>query len=97
MKKLLLTAKVLAGIAFNTNAANTIRFATSATYPPFESLDSNNQIVGFDINLVKALCKQIKAQCTVTNQAFDSLIAVLKFKKYDALISGMDITPERSK
>ncbi|RTF78915.1 arginine ABC transporter substrate-binding protein, partial [Serratia marcescens] len=34
---------------------------------------------------------------TFTNQAFDSLIAALKFKKYDAVISGMDITPERSK
>lgn len=30
-------------------------------------------------------------------RAFDSLIAALKFKKYDAVISGMDITPERSK
>lgn len=88
---------MLAEITFNTNAANTIRFATSATYPPFESLDANNQIVGFDIDLVKVLCKQIKVQCTFTNQAFDSVIAVLKFKKYDALISGMDITPECSK
>jgi ABC-type amino acid transport substrate-binding protein len=32
-----------------------------------------------------------------TNHAFDSLIPSLKFKKYDAVISGMDITPERSK
>ncbi len=32
-----------------------------------------------------------------TNHAFDSLIPALKFRKYDAVISGMDITPERSK
>lgn len=97
MKKLLLAATILAGITFNTAAADTIRFASSATYPPFESLDANNQIVGFDIDLAKALCKQMQADCTFTNQAFDSLIAALKFKKYDAVISGMDITPERSK
>ena len=97
MKKLLLAATMLAGITFNATAAETIRFAASATYPPFESLDANNQIVGFDIDLANALCKQMQAQCTFTNQAFDSLIAALKFKKYDAVISGMDITPERSK
>ncbi len=97
MKKLLLAATMLAGMTFNATAAETIRFAASATYPPFESLDANNQIVGFDIDLANALCKQMQAQCTFTNQAFDSLIAALKFKKYDAVISGMDITPERSK
>ena len=39
----------------------------------------------------------MQADCTFTNHACDSLIPALKFKKYDAVISGMDITPERSK
>ena len=64
---------------------------------PFESIGANNEIVGFDIDLAKALCKQMQAECTFTNHAFDSLIPSLKFRKYDAVISGMDITPERSK
>ena len=72
-------------------------FGVSATYPPFESIGANNEIVGFDIDLAKALCKQMQAECTFTNHAFDSLIPSLKFRKYDAVISGMDITPERSK
>lgn len=97
MKKLLLAATMLAGITFNATAAETIRFAASATYPPFESLDANNQIVGFDIDLANALCKQMQAQCTFTNQAFDSLIPSLKFKRFDAVMAGMDITPEREK
>ncbi|MEC5318573.1 arginine ABC transporter substrate-binding protein [Brenneria populi subsp. brevivirga] len=96
MKKLLV-ATLLAGITFSAAAADTIRFASSATYPPFESLDANNEIVGFDMDLAKALCKQMQASCTFTNQAFDSLIPALKFRRYDAVISGMDITPERSK
>ncbi|MEI7352903.1 arginine ABC transporter substrate-binding protein, partial [Pectobacterium parmentieri] len=83
--------------AFSATAADTIRFASSATYPPFESLDASNEIVGFDMDLAKALCKQMQATCTFTNQAFDSLIPALKFRRYDAVISGMDITPERSK
>ncbi|WP_411703813.1 arginine ABC transporter substrate-binding protein [Edaphovirga cremea] len=96
MKKLLL-ATVLASLAFSATAADTVRFASSATYPPFESLDASNEIVGFDMDLAKALCKQMQAECTFTNQAFDSLIPALKFRRYDAVISGMDITPERSK
>ncbi|WP_233965592.1 arginine ABC transporter substrate-binding protein [Pectobacterium versatile] len=96
MKKLVL-ATLLVGIAFSATAADTIRFASSATYPPFESLDASNEIVGFDMDLAKALCKQMQATCTFTNQAFDSLIPALKFRRYDAVISGMDITPERSK
>lgn len=96
MKKLLL-ATLLSGMAFSATAAETLRFAASATYPPFESMDANNEIVGFDMDLAKALCKQMEANCTFTNQAFDSLIPALKFKRYDAVISGMDITPERSK
>ncbi|RNM24462.1 arginine ABC transporter substrate-binding protein [Dickeya undicola] len=101
MKKLVLAALLasttFSAMTFNATAADTIRFAASATYPPFESLDAGNQIVGFDIDLANALCKQMQATCSFTNQAFDSLIPALKFRRYDAVISGMDITPERSK
>lgn len=96
MKKLVLAA-ILASAAFGASSADKINFGSSATYPPFESLDASNQIVGFDIDLANALCKQMQADCTFTNHAFDSLIPSLKFRKYDAVISGMDITPERSK
>ena len=96
MKKLVLAA-LLTSFTFGASAAEKINFGVSATYPPFESIGANNEIVGFDIDLAKALCKQMQAECTFTNHAFDSLIPSLKFRKYDAVISGMDITPERSK
>jgi hypothetical protein len=85
MKKLVLAA-LLATFAAGASAADKISFGVSATYPPFESLDASNQIVGFDIDLAKALCKQMQADCTFTNHAFDSLIPSLKFKKYDEII-----------
>lgn len=96
MKKLVLAA-LLASVASGALAADKIRFASSATYPPFESLNSDNQIVGFDIDLAKALCKQMQAECSFTNNPFDSLVPALKFRRYDAVISGMDITEEREK
>ncbi|WPD76322.1 arginine ABC transporter substrate-binding protein [Dickeya fangzhongdai] len=93
--KNLFVAALFGGLSLSAGAAETIRFATEASYPPFESVDASNQIVGFDIDLANALCKQIQATCTFSNQAFDSLIPGLKFRRYDAVIAGMDITPER--
>ncbi|WP_435929686.1 arginine ABC transporter substrate-binding protein ArtI [Dryocola sp. BD613] len=96
MKKVLL-ATLLAGLSLSATAAQTIRFATEASYPPFESMDANNKIVGFDVDLANALCKEIDATCTFSNQSFDSLIPSLKFRRIDAAMAGMDITPEREK
>ncbi len=96
MKKVLIAA-LIAGFSLSATAAQTIRFATEASYPPFESMDANNKIVGFDVDLANALCKEIDASCTFTNQAFDSLIPSLKFRRFDAVMAGMDITPEREK
>ncbi|WP_048796506.1 MULTISPECIES: transporter substrate-binding domain-containing protein, partial [Serratia] len=72
MKKLIIAA-VLAGISVSASAAETIRFATEASYPPFEFIDAGNKIQGFDVDLANALCKEMQAECTFTNQAFDSL------------------------
>ncbi|WP_435947729.1 arginine ABC transporter substrate-binding protein ArtI [Dryocola sp. BD586] len=96
MKKVLL-ATLLAGLSLSATAAQTIRFATEASYPPFESMDASNKIVGFDVDLANALCKEIDATCTFSNQSFDSLIPSLKFRRIDAVMAGMDITPEREK
>ncbi|WMY96421.1 MAG: transporter substrate-binding domain-containing protein [Arsenophonus sp.] len=74
-----------------------IRFATEASYPPFESIDSNNRIIGFDIDIAKTICKKLDVICTFTNQSFDGLIPSLKMRRFDALISAIDITSERKK
>ncbi|HBZ16312.1 arginine ABC transporter substrate-binding protein [Pantoea sp. NPDC088449] len=96
MKKVVLAA-LLAGLSLSASAAQTLRFATEASYPPFEFVDSDNKIQGFDVDLANALCKEMDATCTFTNQAFDSLIPSLKFRRFDAVMAGMDITPDREK
>lgn len=77
--------------------SDVIQFATEASYPPFESLNTEKHFVGFDIDLAKALCEQMKAHCVFTDQPFDSLLASIEFGRYDAAISAIDITPEREK
>ena len=76
---------------------STVRIAMDATYPPFESVDANGQIVGFDRDIGEALCKQMQVTCTFTNQAFDGIIPGLLGNRYDAILSGMSITEERKK
>lgn len=74
-----------------------IKFATEATYPPFETISPAGEIQGLDIDIAKALCKEIDAVCTFINQPFDGLIPSLKLGKFDAVIASMTITAERKK
>lgn len=75
----------------------TIRFATEATYPPFEFVDENGTLKGFDIDLAKALCSQMHAECTFSSAGFNGLITSLNLNKYDAIIAAMSVTPARAK
>ena len=95
MKKSLLLVAAM-GLLSTSVLAKEIKFATEATYAPFEYLDDKNEFQGFDIDLARAVCEQAKLECSFHNQAFDSLIPSLKFRRYDAVIAAMDVTPERA-
>lgn len=94
MKKILLTALLATTTAISASALE-ITFATEPSYPPFENTDANGKIVGFDIDIANAICEEIQATCKFESHAFDSLIPSLRFKRFDAAISAMDITPAR--
>ena len=72
-------------------------FATEATYPPFVSTQANGKMVGFGVDVVMAVCKQMHQQCQLVNSPFDSLIPSLQLGKYDALFGGLGITSQRQK
>jgi arginine transport system substrate-binding protein len=77
--------------------AMTIRFATEATYPPFEYFSAAGKMQGFDVDIVHALCHELGATCTIAHQPFDSLIPSLKLGKFDAIIGAIAITEARKK
>ena len=66
------------------------------TYPPFESYDSNNNIVGLDPEFAALIAQHLQAKPQLIDTKFTSLILGIG-KKYDAVISGMYVTPERQK
>ncbi|MDD0823983.1 lysine/arginine/ornithine ABC transporter substrate-binding protein [Mannheimia sp. AT1] len=96
MKKLFL-ASAIAFATMSASAQETITFAMEPSYAPFETTNEKGEVIGFDVDIANALCEELKAKCQFKAQSFDSLIAGLKFKNFDAIISGMDITEARQK
>ena len=73
----------------------TIKIATESSYKPFSYTDADGKLIGYEIELIDALCSQMKAECEVISQDWDGLIPGLNAQKFDAAIAGMSITPER--
>ncbi|MFM2484193.1 transporter substrate-binding domain-containing protein [Celerinatantimonas yamalensis] len=96
VKSSLLT--ILSTLTFSAQAQITqIRFAVDPTYPPFESKQPDGKIIGFDIDLGNAICRQVGAQCHWVESSFDTMIPALKAHKFDAILSDMGITEARLK
>jgi len=75
----------------------TIRVATDATYPPFELLDANKNLIGYDIDLMNEICTLAKCTADIKSTAWDGIFPALQKGDYDAVISGVTITAERDK
>ncbi|STZ08176.1 Putative ABC transporter arginine-binding protein 2 precursor [Moraxella caprae] len=78
-----------------TNDGKKVLIATESSFKPFSYLDNTGNLVGFEIDLANALCTEMKADCDIVAQDWDSLIPSLQTNKSDAIMAGMSITPER--
>jgi polar amino acid transport system substrate-binding protein len=71
-----------------------IRFLTETDYPPFDYTGPDGAPAGFNIDLARLICEELKVPCTIQMRRFDTLIKSLDDKSGDAVIASIAQTPE---
>ncbi len=97
-KIIALAGAMAAALAFamtGAKAQDTIRIATEGAYPPFNMKNADGELIGFDVDIAKALCAEMETDCEIVAQDWDGIIPGLVADKYDAIVASMSITPER--
>lgn len=95
MNRLILGTAFLALTAGAALAQDTVRLGTEGAYPPYNFLDDNGQVAGFERELGDELCKRAELTCEWVTNDWDSIIPNLMSGNYDVIIAGMSITDER--
>lgn len=72
-----------------------IVFGSDASFPPMEFVDAQKNIVGFDVDMIKAVAKAAGFEAEVKNVAWDGIFAGLAAGEYDGILSSVTITDER--
>jgi polar amino acid transport system substrate-binding protein len=73
-----------------------VRVAMEGAYPPFNYLEGD-ELQGFEVDLVKALCEAMRASCTLVTHEWDGIIRGLLNHDYDAIMSSLEVTERRKK
>ena len=96
MRTLLLALLASASLTGLAQAQDTtLKIGTEGAYPPFNNLTASGQLEGFDVEIARALCDEMKAKCEFVTQDWDGIIPALQAGKFDAIIASMSITEER--
>ncbi len=74
-------------------AIRVIRFITDDEYPPFGFVGQDGALAGFNIDLARAICEELKVACTIQARRFDSILDVIAKGEADAAIASIAITP----
>ena len=102
MKKFLATvlfaAATLTGFCAQAGAiddalkAGTLRVGMDPTYMPFEMTNKRGEIIGFEVDLLKAMAKAMGVKLELVSTGYDGIIPALMTDKFDMIGSGMTLT-----
>lgn len=74
-----------------------IRFLTEDDYPPFDFKGPGGQPIGFNVDLARAICTELKVTCTIQVRRFNTLLDALDQNQGDAVVASIASTPENRK
>lgn len=76
-------------------SAGAIKFGTEGTYAPYTYHDQSGKLVGFDVDIARAVAEKMGVKAEFIEGRWDGLIAGLSARRYDAVINQVGITEER--
>jgi polar amino acid transport system substrate-binding protein len=71
-----------------------IRFLTETDYPPFNFTGADGNPAGFNVDLARSLCDEIKVTCTIQMRRFETLLDAITSNRGDAIIASLAVTPQ---
>jgi len=71
-----------------------IRFLTETDYPPFNFTGPDGNPAGFNVDLARLICEEIKVACTIQMRRFETLVDAINSNRGDAVIASLAATPQ---
>lgn len=99
--RIFLFLAVISGVSLSVAAegqreqSKTVRVATDATWPPMEFFDESGELVGFDIDLMRAIAERIGFRVEFESVPWDGIFFGISAGRYDVIASSVTILPER--
>ncbi|MEO1680112.1 MAG: transporter substrate-binding domain-containing protein [Pseudomonadota bacterium] len=95
MTRVLATVTALALLAGAATAQEMVRMGTEGAYPPYNFINDDGEVDGFEREVGDELCARAELTCEWVTNEWDSIIPNLTSGNYDTIIAGMSITAER--
>ncbi|MBN8936588.1 MAG: transporter substrate-binding domain-containing protein, partial [Rhizobiales bacterium] len=71
-----------------------IRFLTEVDYPPFNYAGPDGNPAGFNVDLARMICEELKIACSIQMRRFDTLLQSLAENRGDAVMASIAVTPD---
>ena len=98
MVRLALAAALLISISLSCDReADVVKLGTEGAYPPYNFINDDGEIDGFERELGDELCRRADLECVWVTNDWDSIIPNLVAGDYDTILAGMSITDERDR
>ncbi len=74
-----------------------LRFTTEDDYPPFDFALPDGTLAGFNVDLARAVCEELRIACTVQPRRWDTILPAIEQGQNDAAVASIAITPDNRK